>query len=105
MPEQDNRRREKRMEMTSMAAVLLACGERSVEAFLTDLSRSGAGFRIEECPEGLDLTAGDEVSGTLKTVYGESEFRAKIAWTKADGPKINFGVEILDTPEADNPPA
>ncbi|MHC5056420.1 MAG: PilZ domain-containing protein [Planctomycetota bacterium] len=96
MADEADRRREKRLEMTSLSAVSLECGGRQVEAFLVDLSRSGAGFRIEECPDGLDLKTGDELSGTLKTVYGESAFSARIAWAKMDDGKCDFGVEIVE---------
>jgi hypothetical protein len=96
MGDGSNRRREKRMQMTSTAAVKLECGDCTVDAFLVDLSRHGAGFRIEECPDGLDLHVGDEVSGTLTTNYGDSGFKAKVAWARKDGSKCDFGVEILD---------
>jgi hypothetical protein len=96
MADEADRRREKRLEMTSLCAASLECGGRQVEAFLTDLSRNGAGFRIEKCPDGLDLEAGDELSGVVKTVYGESSFSAKIAWAKRDGEKCDFGVEIVE---------
>ena len=96
MADEQNRRREKRLEMTSLSAVSLLCGGRQIEAFLTNLSRHGAGFRIEECPDGLDLRAGEELSGTLKTVYGESDFSARIAWARMDGGKCDFGVEIVE---------
>jgi len=96
MPDQTNRRREARMEMTSTAAVLLECRGGRVEAYLTDFSRHGAGFRVEVCPEGLDLQTGDEVSWTLKTIYGDSVINARIAWAKKDGQKYDFGVEIVE---------
>ena len=82
--------------MTSLCAAALECGGRQVEAFLTDLSTKGAGFRIDKCPDGLDLQIGDELSGTLKTAYGESTFRARIAWAKKDGETCDFGVEIVE---------
>ena len=82
--------------MTSLCAASLECGGHQVEAFLTDLSRNGAGFRIEKCPDELDLQIGDELSGLVKTVYGESSFSAKIAWAKRDGEKCDFGVEIVE---------
>ncbi|MHC4198659.1 MAG: PilZ domain-containing protein [Planctomycetota bacterium] len=96
MEDEANRRREKRLEMTSVTAASLECGGRQIEAFLTDLSPNGAGFRIEKCPEGLELQTGDELSGAVKTVYGESNFSAKIAWAKRDGEKYDFGVEIVE---------
>ncbi len=96
MAGEENRRVETRLEMTSLCAASLECDGRKLEAFLTDLSPNGAGFRIEKCPEGLELKAGDELSGMLKTVYGESNFNATIAWAKRDGEKCDFGVRIVE---------
>ena len=96
MADEASRRREKRLEMASLCAVSLKFGGRQVEAFLTNLARNGAGFRIEKCPDGLDLQTGDELSGVVNTIYGESSFSAKIAWAKRDGEKCDFGVEIIE---------
>ena len=96
MADEASRRRETRLEMTSLCAATLDCGGRQVEAFLTNLSAKGAGFRIDKCPDGLDLKTGDELSGMLKTVYGESDFSARIAWAKKEGETCDFGVEILE---------
>ncbi len=66
---------------------------------MTDISHGGAGFRVEDADERLQLAVDIELRIMVSYIKGEVGLFGRVAWCRRNEDNLIFGIEFLEEPE------
>jgi hypothetical protein len=98
------RRRAPRITLTTFCPTRCACKGKEFHALMVNVSELGARFEQDEPGHHIELAEGDMMSCVVKTPYGESQCRGKIAWTQRSEDRYMWGLEFLELSPSEKDP-
>jgi hypothetical protein len=100
----NERRRIQRTKLVTNSLAHFTYQNKSYEALMCDVSELGAGFRIDSENAGLKIKRNDQVEFAIKTPYGDSTCKGKIAWFGHPGHSCSWGIEITELSKDEKDP-
>ncbi len=102
--EGQERRRVERMKLVTFCPVHFAYGGNNHEAMMINVSKLGAGFRIDSVCDQLRLNKDDKLELTIRTPYGPSEAKGRVVWFRIDEENCTWGLEFTEVSQDEKDP-
>lgn len=98
------RRRVERMKLVTFCPVHFQFADKRHEAIMINVSKLGAGFRIDAITDDLKLGKDDKLELTIRTPYRPSEAKGRVVWFRSGEENCTWGVEFTEVSQDEKDP-